>query len=149
MIELLKSIATPIVWVLALMFLSLILTRKLPKKLRYKLGRFSLFLGMCILLLLSIKPVSNVLVYSLECQYQLPDKSLSTLDVVVILGGDIYNSGGFRQYPEAGGVTYSRLFNGVRIFKQSGARTLALCGGNPLQSTESEAEVMKSLALEL
>jgi uncharacterized SAM-binding protein YcdF (DUF218 family) len=77
------------------------------------------------------------------------DKSLSTLDVVVILGGDIYNSGGFRQNPEAGGVTYSRLFNGVRIFKQSGARTLALCGGGLVQSTESEAEVMKSLALEL
>lgn len=150
MTVLLKSIATPIVWVLALMFLGLILTRKLPKKLRYKLGRFSLFLGMCILFLFSIKPVSNLLVYSLECQYQLPsDEIMSNLDVVVILSGGMYMSGGFREYPELGGVTYSRLFNGIRIFKQSGARTLALCGGSLIPNTESEAEVMKALALEL
>jgi len=148
--ELLKSIATPIVWVLALMFLDLILTRKLSKKLRHKLGRCSLFLGMCILFLFSIKPVSNLLVYSLECQYQLPsDKILSNLDVVVILGGGMYNSGGFREYPELGGISYSRLFNGVRIFKQSGAKTLAVCGGSQIPSTESEAEVMETIALEL
>ena len=150
MTVLLKSIATPIVWVLLLMFFCLILTRKSPKKLRYKLGRFSLFLGMCILFLFSIKPVSNLLVYSLECHYQLPsDEILSNLDVVVILGGGMHMSGGFREYPEVKGVTYSRLFNGIRIFKQSGARTLALCGGNLIPSTESEAEVMKALALEL
>jgi len=58
-------------------------------------------------------------------------------------------SGGFREYPEVGGITYSRLFNGIRIFKQSGARTLALCGGSLIPNTESEAEVMKALALEL
>ncbi|MFZ2146131.1 MAG: YdcF family protein [Sedimentisphaerales bacterium] len=150
MTELLKSIASPIVWVLALMFLSLILTRRLPKTLRYKLGRWSLFLGMCILFLFSIEPISNLLVYSLEYQYKLPsDEILSNLDVVVILGGGMRTSGGFRKYPEARGVTYSRLFNGIRIFKQSGARTLVLCGGSPIQSNESEAEVMEALALEL
>jgi len=150
MTVLLKSIATPIVWVLALMFFCLIFTRQSPKKLRYKLGRFSLFLGMCILFLFSIKPVSNLLVYSLECQYQLPSEEiLSNLDVVVILGGGMHMSGGFREYPEVGGITYSRLFNGIRIFKQSGARTLALCGGSLIPNTESEAEVMKALALEL
>jgi uncharacterized SAM-binding protein YcdF (DUF218 family) len=149
MTVLLKSIATPIVWVLLLMFFCLILTRQSAKKLRYKLGRFSLFLGMCILFLFSIQPVSNLLVYSLECQYQLPsDEILSNLDVLVILGGGMHMSGGFREYPEAGEVTYSRLFNGIRIFKQSGARTLALCGGSPIPSTESESEVMKALALE-
>ena len=105
---------------------------------------------MCILFLFSIKPVSNLLVYSLECQYQLPsDEIMSNLDVVVILSGGMYMSGGFREYPELGGVTYSRLFNGIRIFKQSGARTLALCGGSLIPNTESEAEVMKALALEL
>ena len=149
MTVLLKSIATPIVWVLLLMFLGLILTRQSPKKLRYKLGRFSLFLGMCILFLFSIQPVSNLLIYSLECQYQLPsDEILSNLDVLVILGGGMHMSGGFREYPEVGGVTYSRLFNGIRIFKQSGARTLALCGGSLIPSSESEAEAMKALALE-
>jgi len=150
MIELLKSIATPIVWVLALMVLGLILTRRLPKRPRYKLGRCALFLGMCTLFLFSIRPVSNLLVYSLECQYKLPsDEVLSTLEVVVILSEGMHTSGGFREYPEAGGLTYARLFSGVRIFKESGARTLVLSGGSPIQSTESEAEVMEALAFEL
>ena len=46
------------------------------------------FLGICVLYLLSTGPVSNLLVYCLECQYKLPsDNVLSDLDMVVILGG--------------------------------------------------------------
>ncbi|MHC4489373.1 MAG: YdcF family protein [Planctomycetota bacterium] len=143
MVFLLKSLATPIVWVLVLMALGLILIIQPTKKLRFKLGKCTLFLGICILFLLSIKPVSNLLIYCLECQYKLPsDEVLSDLDMVVILGGGANISGGFREHAEANGLTYARLFNGVRIYKRSGARTLALCGG-------SEAEVMKELAREL
>jgi len=143
MVVLLKSLATPIVWVLVLMALSLILIIKPTKKLRFILGKCALLLGMCILFLLSVGPTSNLLIYSLECQYKLPsDEVLSDLDIVVILGGGANIAGGFREHTEAGGLTYARLFNGVRIYKQSGARTLALCGVN-------EADVMKTLASEL
>jgi len=139
---LLKSLATPIVWILVLMALGLILIIQPAKKLRFKLGKCALFLGMCILFLLSIEPVSNLLIYCLECQYKLPsDEVLSDLDMVVILGGGANISGGFREHAEARGLTYARLFNGVRIYKRSGARTLALCGGS--------SEVMKTLAREL
>jgi len=94
----LQQFKSPIVWVLALMILGLILTRRLAKRPRYRLGRYILFLGTCILFLFSIEPVSNLLVYSLECQYKLPSEEiLSTLDVVVILGGGMYASGGFRE----------------------------------------------------
>ena len=142
MVVLLKSLATPIVWVLVLMALGLILIIQPTKKLRFKLGKCSLFLGICILFLLSIEPVSNLLIYCLECQYKLPsDEVLSDLDMVVILGGGVNISGGLREHAEARGLTYARLFNGVRIYKRSGARTLALCGGS--------AEVMKELACEL
>jgi len=61
---------------------------------------------------------------------------------VVILGGGANPPGGLQLHTEASGFTYSRLFNGVRIYKKSGARTLALCG-------IYEAEVMKMLAGEL
>jgi len=142
MVVLLKSLATPIIWVLVLMTLSLILIIRPTKKLRFKLGKCALFLGICVLFLLSIEPVSNLLIYCLECQYKLPsDEVLSDLDMVVILGGGMNISGGLREHAEARGLTYARVFNGVRIFKQSGARKLALCGGS--------AEVMKELALEL
>ena len=142
MVILLKSLATPIVWVLILMTLSLILIIRPTKKLRFKLGKCALFLGICILFLLSLEPVSNLLIYYLECQYKLPSEEvLSDLDMVVILGGGMNISGGLREHAEARGFTYARMFNGVRVFKQSGARRLALCGGS--------AEVMKELALEL
>ena len=142
MVVLLKSLTTPIVWVLVLMVLGLILIIRPTKKMRFKLGKCALFLGICILFLLSIEPVSNLLIYCLECQYKLPsDEVLSDLDMVVILGGGMNISGGLREHAEARGLTYARVFNGVRVFKQSGARKLALCGGS--------AEVMKELALEL
>jgi len=143
MTELIKSLANPIAWVLVFMAFGLILIIRPTKKLRFKLGKCALFLGTSILFLLSIEPVSNLLIYYLECQYKLPsDEALSDLDMVVILGGGAYLSGGFRKHTEASGPTYARLFNGVRIYKRSGARTLALCGGY-------ESEVMKELALDL
>ena len=142
MLVLLKSLATPVVWVLALMAFGLIFIIRPTKKLRFKLGKCALFLGICILFLLSIEPVSNLLIYCLECQYELPSEEvLSDLDMVVILGGGMNISGGLRERAEARGFTYARVFNGVRVFKQSGARKLALCGGS--------AGVMKELALEL
>jgi len=150
MFDLLRSLCTPVLWVLALITLGLIFAKCLRKKPLLKIGLLLALLGVLVLYLFSIAPVSNMLVYSLECRYDVPPAEvLSTLDVVVILGGGLYYSGGFRQYPEANGVTYSRLFNGVRVFKQSGARTLALCGGSSEPGGESEAEVMKIIALEL
>jgi uncharacterized SAM-binding protein YcdF (DUF218 family) len=78
----------------------------------------------------------------LECQYKLPSEEiLSDLDMVVILGGGMNIAGGLRDHAEARGLTYARVFNGVRVFKRSVARKLALCGGS--------AEVMKELAREL
>lgn len=146
----LKTFATPIVWVFALMVLGLILTRRLPKKRQYRLGRWALLLGMCILFFMSTRPMSELLVYSLECQHQLPsDEALSTLDIVAILGGGMYNPTGFRTYSELSGIAYSRLFNGVRTFKRSRAEILALSGGSPPHVVKSEAEVMGALALEL
>jgi uncharacterized SAM-binding protein YcdF (DUF218 family) len=143
MTELIKSLANPIVWVLIFMALGLILIIRPTKKLRFKLGKYALFLGICILFLLSIWPVSNFLIYYLECQYRPPsDEALSDLDMVVILGGGAYLAGGFREQAEASGPTYARVFNGVRVYKQSGARILALCGG-------TEAGAMKKLASEL
>ena len=143
MVVLLKSLATPIVWVLALMILSLILIVHPEKKRRFKFGKFALLLGICILFLLSTEPVSNLLIYYLEYRYKLPSEEvLSDLDIVVILGGGVLTAGGFRKQDEASWATYSRMFNGVKIYKQSGANTLALCGAE-------EAEAMKQLACEL
>lgn len=150
MIQLLKTFTNPIVWILFLMILGLILTRRLAQKRRYRIGRCALFLGMCILFLLSTKPMSELLIYSLEYQFPVPsDEILTTLDSVAILGGGMYTPQGFRKYPELSNAAYSRLCSGVRIFKRSSAETLALSGGGPGNGVMGEAEVMEALALEL
>jgi uncharacterized SAM-binding protein YcdF (DUF218 family) len=79
----------------------------------------------------------------LECRYELPsDEVLSDLDIVVILGGGVNLAGDLREHTEASWATYARVFNGIRVFKQSGAKTVALSGAG-------EADVMKMLACEL
>ena len=150
MLHILKSASTPIVWVLLLVALGLTLAKCLRKRSAPRFGWCLVLLGLLALYLFSIGPVSGALSYPLESRYRLPsDQVLSTLDLVVILGGGIEASGGLRNYPEPSGPTYSRLVSGVRIFKRSGAKTLVLSGGGPTKSTESEAGVMKNLALEL
>ena len=145
---LVKSLATPIVWILALLILGLVLTRHLRKERRFRIGLFVMLLGVLLLLSLSLRPIANILVYSLECQYS-PASSeiLNTLDTVVVLGAGSHSSGGLRTEAELSGTTYSRLYNGVKAFKQSDANLLGLCGGRSIGDPESEAEVMKAVAV--
>lgn len=150
MVGLLKSISTPIVWILAFLIFGLMLTEKLRKKPRLNVGRYFLIFATCILYFLSIKPVSNLLVYSLERQYQSPSREvLEEVGVMVVLGGGVMSSEGFRKYPEASGATYSRIFNGVKIFRQSGAKVLVLSGAGGQRDDETNADVMKDIAIAL
>jgi uncharacterized SAM-binding protein YcdF (DUF218 family) len=106
--------------------------------------------GTLILFVLSLLPVSNLIVYSLEGKYvPVSDEALSSLDVMVILDGGLNAVGSYKDNPEPSGITYSRLLNGVRFYKQSSADILALSGGAFLPDTESAAEVMKKIAIEL
>ena len=148
MVHLFGLISNPIVWVLSLMALGLVRARCLRRKPVSNRGWSLVIAAALLLYLFSIPPVSRLLVYSLECKCRLPQAEvLSTLDLVAILGSGYYPSGRFREHHEPMGVTYSRVFNGVKAFKQSGAETLALCGGGSGQTPE--AEVMRSLAIEL
>jgi len=106
-----------------------------------------MLLGVLLLLSLSLRPIANILVYSLECQYP-PASSeiLKTLDTVVVLGAGSNPSGGLRTEAELGGTNYSRLYNGVKVFKQSNANLLGLCGGK-IGNLESDADVMKAVAV--
>jgi len=150
MVEFLKSISTPIIWVLVFLILGLVFTKKRRSKPGSKGGWYFAFSGTIILLFLSIPFVSNLLVYSLEFQYQQPSKeTLSNLDIVVILAGGAFPPGGLREHAEASGATYSRVFNGVEAFKQSSARVIVLSGLGRKATVISEAEVMKRLAIRL
>jgi len=91
-----------------------------------------------------------VLTHSLESQVPIATEAeLSTLDVIVVLGGGGYPSGGFRRQAELAERSYPRLYHGVRIFHQGHARFLAFCGGELREGKEREAEVMKVLAMQM
>jgi len=100
--------------------------------------------------LLSIGPVANFLAFQLERRYQLPSPEvLSTLDVVAILSGGAYPARVPHEVPEPDGVTYSRVYSGVKIFRRSNANLLAMCGGRVQSGSSSMAEAMKAMAMDL
>ncbi len=150
MIDFLKLCSTPLVWSLSLLLLGLWLARNTKQQPSEKWGRRALLLGTLIIFLLSLKPVANSFIYALESEYKpAPNGLVSGLDVVVILGGGIYPSGGLRVSSEPSGLTYSRVCSGVDLFIRSSAKTLVLSGGIPEFAKQSEAEVMASLVTKL
>lgn len=151
MVAILKLVAAPLCMILSFLICGLLLTISFREKNKYKrTGWYLILVATLILFTLSLKPVSNLLVYSLESRYNAPSlETLSGLDIIVILGGGVSCSNERRQYPEASGVTYSRLFNGVNAFKQSKAKIMVLSGNGSNKIGETNAEVMKDLATRL
>ncbi len=150
MIHLLKISANLFLWILIAVSLGLILTRNVRRSgFKEKCGWYLSFTAMLILFLFSTKPISNLLVYSLERDYQMPSKEmLSNLDVMVILAGGVCPSSVLAGGAEASGATYSRLFNGVCIFKKNNVKLLVLQGTSRMD-IESDAVVMAGLAEQL
>ena len=150
MYYLIRSTATPIVWVLILMASGLLVAWFLRRKRSaFVAWPFVIAAGL-ILYFFSIPAVSNRLLYSLERQHRYPrDEVLSDLDLLVVLGAGYHPSGGLRECAEPSGLAYARVFGGVRAFKKSHARALAFCEGWGEQTAESGAEVMKAYAIQL
>jgi uncharacterized SAM-binding protein YcdF (DUF218 family) len=146
----LRSFANPIVALLVLLILGLALTRSAGKKRFFRLGWWCVLTATALLLTLSLKPVAELLTYSLESRCQVPPSdALKDLDVVVILGGGSYPSGRLRGQGELTKEAYPRLYHGVEYFKDSGASLLAFCGGPCRPGAESEAEIMRRMAVQL
>jgi uncharacterized SAM-binding protein YcdF (DUF218 family) len=145
-----KSFATPVVWVLALLVLGLVLTRKTEKKRLFRAGRFLLWMALVLLGALSFDPVSNLLTYPLESRYRQPDpESLGKLDLIVVLGAGIYPPGHLRREAELAKHSYARFYYGVKTFRRSNAGCLVFAGGPREEGTQSEAETMKVMAVDL
>jgi uncharacterized SAM-binding protein YcdF (DUF218 family) len=145
-----KALATPVLWVLILLCLGLVLSRRKRRHAHPKVAWWAVLAGMLVLLVFSLSPVSNLLTYSLESMYAPPPTHvLRDLDILVILGGGLYSRGGLRAEADLPGPTYSRAYQGIRLFKDSGARLLALCGGGSGQPADSEADTMKAMALQM
>lgn len=146
----LKSFATPIMWILILLALGLILSARKGRSKHPRMGWWTILAGLLLLVILSLRPIGDLLIYPLEHRYSPPSQELlDGVDLVVVLGGGMYLSGGLRTDDELRGPAFSRLYNGVQAFQRSGADLIAFCGGHPRPDSESEANVMKEMAIAL
>ena len=142
-----SSLATPIVGIIALLVLGLVFAGLRRRSACRKAGWWLVLAGTLAFLALSLKPVANVLTCSLECRYASPSQETrANLDIVAVLGAGVYPQGGLRREAELNGPSYSRVYAGVKAFKQSGASLLAFCGG---PAEEPEADAMKAMAVDL
>jgi len=145
-----KSLSTPLVWVLILLVCSIWIMRGARKQGKYKYGWYLLITATCILYLLSLQPVSSTLAYLLEKESGPPSmEDFSKIDIIVILGGGVLPSWSLRKEAEPSGVTYSRVVHGVEFFHSSGAKYIVVSGGAGPFGRETNAEVMKDLAIKL
>ncbi|MGE5296634.1 MAG: YdcF family protein [Solirubrobacterales bacterium] len=147
---LLKSFATPIGWVLLLVAIGLLLVRLGRGRRSARVGWWVILAGFVVLWAASSEPVASGLVYSLEHQYAAPTPDiLATVDVIAVLGCGVYPSGALRQEADLDREAYPRVYHGVQYFLGSGAKVLAFCGGADWPDEESEAEVMRTMAISL
>ncbi len=91
------------------------------------------------LYLISVEPVKDLLFYPLERGMKTPERLGG--DVIVVLGGGVYNSG------ELKATSYKRLMGGYRVHLLTGL-PLILSGGTAT-GLVAEAEVMKRVLTEL
>jgi len=150
MMQLIKSLSNPTVWVLLLMVAGVFWTRRLRRRKGLRLG-WRMLLAAIVIYVLSTNPViAWLLCRSLESRCPpIGEQAPANLDVVVILSGGAYPASDLRSRPELNGVTYGRVTGGVDVFEASGAEILVTSGGLMDGSDVSSAEVMRDFAVRL
>lgn len=137
-----KSFIDPIFIIFILLFISFIICLRSNKR---KGGVLFLLLTIVLLYGFSIEPVSSYLSYQLEKKYitTRPIEEKTTLDVVVVLGGGIYDIHALgKTFPSDAAI--GRLVHALRMYHEYHAKYLVCSGkGN---SKISEAELMAQMA---
>lgn len=138
---LLKVSLDPIVLLLVLIVVGFFTSLRIEKKRYIRIIFLAPFL---ILYIISISPVSNALCYLLEKEYLLLNKiKVDNLDIVVVLGGGVYDN----KYLKTAMPSYqttSRLLYAVQVFRESEAKYLVCTGKGG--GRISEADVMAMAA---
>ncbi len=137
-----KSFVDPIFIIFVLLLISFVICWRSSKQ---KGGVLFLLLAIVLLYGFSIAPVSNYLSYKLEKDYIVPrpPEEKTSIDVVVVLGGGIYDINALGKTFPSGSST-ARLVHAIRMYQDYDAKYLVCSGkGN---SKISEAEFMAYMA---
>ena len=131
-------------FLLIALFSFALLTRKKTKpagRIFLLIPLISLISATCIYLL-SIQPVSNILLIPLETSYPVPSsKIIKKPSAVVVLSSGAYNR------HTLGGDTFNRLFEGFKLYKKY--RVPIIVSGGRAVSTFSLAKIMKNVLVSI
>ncbi len=140
-----KAFVDPVFIVFILLIIAFVVVLRSAKK---KSGALVLLLAIVLLYGFSIEPVSNYLSWNLEKDYiqakPIPEKT--SLDVVVVLGGGVYDIRALGEtFPCR--ETTARVVHAVQMLKTYKAKQLVCAGKGEMQITE--AAVMARMAEDL
>lgn len=140
------ALLAPLPLCLIAIFIGLLLLWFTQKK---RTGNALILIGITLLTLLSLPPVSNSLLASLENRYQghiqQPGLNNSHVKFIVVLGGGHVTDPAISITSQANTSTLTRVTEGVRLLKIYPDSKLVLSGGRVFSSTP-EAETMHALA---
>ncbi len=96
---------------------------------RQRAGRILVGLGAFVILFLSIKDISNLLIKPLENEYPVYQKNYKKIDFVVVLSGGADEKYGIPMNTSGDYATLSRLIEGIRVYKLNPGSKILLTGG--------------------
>lgn len=143
--KLLQALFLPATLLFMMMVLSLILI-----VLKKKLGKILLLVTAVIYYLLSVNPVSHLLLRGLENRYPVKETAPQFVKRVVVLGGASLNDfSGLPPSSRLGSSSLARIVEGIRLFQQLEDACLVTSGANlsPKSRYESSCVQMKNLAV--
>ena len=126
--KLLDLVLSPLTWVLVLLLFAVPWTRRRAR--RWRRGRALTLGALALLLLFSIEPVANAILYSMEHDAPSTYRPDATYDVIVLLGGvtdeDVTDENGQPAYNE----NVERVLMTHRLLRDGKARFVIASGGS-------------------
>jgi uncharacterized SAM-binding protein YcdF (DUF218 family) len=143
--KILEALLLPQTFIFILLIISIILILR-----RKKSGKIWLGSTLILYYLLSITPISNFMLNSLENEYSISENPPPSIAYIAVLGGGAISEQS--SLPVTSRLTRSsifRLLEGIRLFNKAKDGYLILSGGQTgnLMQKESESTIMKDLAI--
>jgi len=117
-------------------------------KFRRMLGRFLIVTSFLLLYLLSISPVSDILLKPLEKSAAHDNAKHEKAGAIVVLGGGVRDLSWLKLDPQPSEMSLERLVAGVKFYKELHIPLVIIGGnGNPFEQEVKEAEAMGRIAM--
>lgn len=146
MLRIAQSLLLPPSIILFLGGFGLVVLKKRPH-----IGKCLMVAGIFSLYIISIGPVTDMLIRPLEESFTPFKKPFNSANVIVILGGGVIDLSTLGMKPVPSNTSTARLIYGITLYREYPGSTLIISGGSgePDRQDISEADAMKEMAISL